>query len=126
MKQVQELIVSNADKEAAALLHYRDVTGKTLSESSDLLSNDINHLCDLISKSDDLWNDLTLRKKIFEHGIPQLLLEEAGSVDEVLARLPEAYSRSLFATKIATQYVYEGHDTQNVIELLEFLKRLSK
>ena len=126
VKQVQELIVANADKEAAALLHYRDVTGKTLSESSDLLSNDINHLCDLISKSDDLWNDLTLRKKIFEHGIPQLLLEEAGSVDEVLARLPEAYSRSLFATKIATQYVYEGHDTQNVIELLEFLKRLSK
>lgn len=126
VKQVQELIVSNADKEATALLGYKTKTGLSLSECSDVLSNDINKLCDLISHSDDLWNDLVLRKKIMEQGIAQLLLQEAGSVEEVLSRLPEAYSRSLFATKIATQYIYEGHDSTNAIELLEFLKKLSK
>lgn len=126
VKQVQELIVSNADKEASALLRYKAQTGLSLSESSDVLSNDINKLCDLISQSDDLWNDLVLREKILQNGIPQLLLQEAGSVEEVLKRVPEAYARSLFATKIGTKYVYEGHDSSNVIELLEFLKNLSK
>jgi glutamate dehydrogenase len=126
VKQVQELIVSNADKEAAALLQYKKKTGLSLSECSDVLSNDINKLCDLISHSDDLWCDLVLRKKILEDAIPQLLLQEAGSVEEVLKRLPDAYSRSLFATKIATRYVYEGHDSTNVIELLEFLKKLGQ
>ncbi|CDR36442.1 CYFA0S01e01552g1_1 [Cyberlindnera fabianii] len=125
VKQVQKTIVSNADKEASALLKYKEVTGKPLAVCSDDLSNDINKLADLISQSDSLWGDESLRKKIVGESIPELLLNEAGSVEEVLKRLPEAYSRSLFATAISTRYIYEGHDPSNVIDLLQFLKSLN-
>ena len=124
VQQVQKTIVSNAEKEAASLLKYKAKTGLSLPEASDSLSNEINKLSDLIAQSDDLWNDLNLRKTIFTQSIPSLLLQEAGSVDEVLKRLPDAYSRSLFATAISTRYIYEDHDPQNVIELLQFLKKL--
>lgn len=124
VEQVQQTIVSNAEKEASSLLKYKAKTGLSLPEASDSLSNEINKLSDLIAQSDDLWNDLALRKTIFTQSIPKLLLQEAGSVDEVLKRLPDAYSRSLFATAISTRYIYGDNDPQNVIQLLQFLKKL--
>lgn len=126
VKHVQKTIKSNAEKEAIALLKYKEAKKITLSQSSDLLSNDINKLADMIAKSDDLWNDLALRTLILTQSIPPLLLEKAGNdIDEVQRRLPESYSKSLFATAIATRYIYEGNDPTNVIQLLHFLKALA-
>ncbi|CCH45574.1 glutamate dehydrogenase [Wickerhamomyces ciferrii] len=125
VKQVQATIVSNAEKEATALLKFKAKTGLTLSESSDLLSNEINKLADLISNSKDLWNDESLKFKLLKKSIPELLLKENDySIEEILKRLPDAYSKSLFSTAIATRYIYEGYDSTNVIQLLEFLKKL--
>jgi len=124
VSQVQKTIILNAEKEATSLMKYKIKTGLSLPESSDSLSNEINKLSDLISKSDDLWDDINLRNSIFQNSIPDLLIKEVGSIEEILKRLPLAYSRSLFATAISTKYIYEDHDPTNVIELLQFLKKL--
>ncbi|KAH3674926.1 hypothetical protein WICMUC_002946 [Wickerhamomyces mucosus] len=127
VKYVQQIIVSNAQKEAIALLKYKEDKEITLSESSDILSNDINKLVDLISQSEDLWNDVSLKKLILSQSIPTLLFEKANNnINEILQRLPDSYTKSLFATAISTRYIYEGNDPTNVIQLLHFLKSLTK
>jgi glutamate dehydrogenase len=123
VKEVQVKIVSNANKEADALLRLQKKTGLTLAESSDLLSNEINKLSDLIASSDELWSDEKLRVKILGRSIPSLLIKQTGSVEKFLERVPENYAKSLFATSLSTDFIYHGSlDFGNVIELLQYLR----
>lgn len=124
VKEVQAKIISNAHKEADALLRLQKKTGLTLSESSDLLSIEINKLSDLIANSDELWNDINLRLKILSKSVPSLLIKQTGSIELFLERVPENYAKSLFATSLSTDFIYHSSlDFGNVIELLHYLKQ---
>lgn len=127
VKQVQSKIILNAKNEAQVLFNLQDKNNSTLtlSELSDFLSVEINKLADLISKSDDLWNDLKLRHEILKLAIPSLLLEQV-SIDEIIEKLPVNYLRSLFATTISTTFIYKGGDPLNLIDLLTFMKDITK
>ena len=62
-------------------------------------------------------------KKVIASGVPPALVEKVG-VDKILKRVPEAYLKALFASRLAGAYVYKYGLDANEIKFFEFLKKL--
>jgi len=126
VKEVQRVVVSNAEAEFEALWKLKEETGITFTELSDKLSVSINKLGDELANSKELWNDdIEFRNAVLLDSLPPLLLEEIG-IENVLARVPEAYLRALFATHLASRFVYTRGIDSNPAKFLEFISSTRK
>lgn len=126
VKEVQRIINANAEAEFELLWALKKETGELITELSDKLSVTINKLGDELANSKELWNDdKEFRNAVLLDLLPPLLLKEVG-IDSILARVPEAYLKALFATHLASSFVYSRGIDSNPAKFLEFISSLRK
>ncbi|KAK6464753.1 NAD-specific glutamate dehydrogenase [Scheffersomyces coipomensis] len=126
VKEVQRVVVANAEDEFEALWKLHEETGTSFTELSDNLSVSINRLGDELANSKELWNDdIDFRNAVLLDSLPPLLLSVIG-IDSVLTRVPEAYLRALFATHLASRFVYTRGIDSNPAKFLEFISSIRK
>lgn len=126
VKEVQKKIVANAESEFEALWMLKNATGEPITELSDKLSKGINKLADELANSKELWNDdQDFRNAVLVDALPPLLLNEIG-IENILNRVPETYLRALFATRLASKFVYTRGIDSNPAKFLEFISLIRK
>jgi len=122
---IEEIIKSirdNAAKEFEIIWQENKTKGIPRAILTNLVSEKINKIKDAVAGS-DLFSDKALVKKVIAKGIPPILVEKV-SVDKILKRLPEAYQKALFASRLAGSYVYQYGLDANEINFFEFLKEI--
>ncbi|PSK38167.1 hypothetical protein C7M61_002719 [Candidozyma pseudohaemuli] len=126
VKEVQRKIVDNAQMEFEALWKLKHETGNPITELSDKLSQAINKLGDELANSQELWNDdAEFRNAVLVDSLPPLLLKSIG-MDAILERVPESYLKALFATRLASRFVYSRGIDLNPAKFLEFISSIKK
>ncbi|KAI5955896.1 GDH2 [Candida jiufengensis] len=126
VKDVQTKIVSNANAEFEALWKLKQDTQIPFTILSDKLSLAINKLGDELANSKELWDDdVDFRNAVLLDSLPPLLLQKIG-IENVLARVPQAYLRAIFATYLASNFVYTRGIDSNPAKFLEFISNLRK
>lgn len=93
---------------------------KTKSLISDELSVAISKLDDELQCSGTLWSNELLRRVILEEALPNMLIKQVG-VDALLQRIPEAYLRALFASYIASRFIYKCGVQPSQFAFFEFM-----
>jgi len=104
--EVQAKIESNARREFDCLWVEKQRTGNPISTIGDALSLKINDLATSIRSSPLLFDDLPLRKLVLSRAVPPLLVKFVGGVEQLVKRVPDAYTRWIFAAYLASDYVY--------------------
>lgn len=121
VKDVQDKIVANAQAEFEVLWALKKETGTPITVLSDQLSLAINKLADELANSKELWNDdVEFRNAVLVDSLPPLLLKAVG-IEKIVLRVPEAYLRALFATHLASRFVYTRGIDSNPAKFLEFI-----
>lgn len=105
VREIQRIICQNATAEFNCLWKAAEQTGKPRATLTDEVGRTLVNLQDELENSDLYENELA-RRQVLTRAIPKPLLERLG-LDTILQRLPEAYSRSLFASWIAAHYLYK-------------------
>ncbi len=123
VKQVQETIRTNAELEFECLWREAEATKRSRCTLSDELNIKITKLSGDIEASESLCNNQTLRNKVIivfysiyldcslsfqalHSAIPAALIETIG-FETVVSRLPESYRRALFASHLASRFIYK-------------------
>ncbi|RKP29620.1 NAD-dependent glutamate dehydrogenase [Metschnikowia bicuspidata] len=126
VSEVQKIIVANAQNEFECLWNLKASTGEPITVLSDKLSQSINKLADELASSQEMWNDdTTFRNAVLVDALPPLLLDMIG-IERILERVPEPYLRALFATSLASKFVYTRGIDSNPARFLEFISLLRK
>ncbi|QOU18737.1 hypothetical protein BRETT_001805 [Brettanomyces bruxellensis] len=126
VKQDEANIVEKAKLEFNLLWKLKEETGKTFSELSDTLSVAINTLADQLRESDELWKqDLSFRNHVIAAAVPPVLLQTVG-IDALVRRIPDAYLKAMFATKLAGEFVYTRGVHPNPATFLQFISELKE
>ncbi len=126
-KYVQDILTEirdNARQEFEAIWRENARTRTPRSILSDQISEKINLVKDSIASS-NLFEDQALLRRVIEVGCPKVLVDLLG-VDAILARVPEAYLRALFASRLAGRYVYAHGLEANEIDFYTFLQEFRK
>ena len=125
-RMFKKIIVGNADSEFEALWKVKAETGTPFTILSDKLSVAINKLGDELANSKELWNDdIEFRNAVLLDSLPPLLLEKVG-IENVLSRVPKAYLKAIFATHLASKFVYSRGIDSNPAKFLEFISSIRK
>lgn len=123
--EVQRKIVENAQAEFEALWKLRQ-SGQPVTLLLDQLSRAINKLADELASLQELWSDdVTFRNAVLIDSLPPLLLEAVG-FENFLSRVPELYLKALFATRLASKFVYSRGIDSNPASFLEFISSIRK
>eukprot|EP00052_Salpingoeca_macrocollata_P027944 m.267599 g.267599 ORF g.267599 m.267599 type:complete len:1069 (-) comp22804_c7_seq3:147-3353(-) len=104
--EVQARIANNADSEFECLWREHQHSKEPLSILSNKLSIKITDLSSSIEQSDSLWENLPLRTQVLKKAVPQTLQRTIG-FDTIVDRLPSTYARALFASHVASRFIYE-------------------
>lgn len=105
VSEIIEIIRRNAAAEFGVLWREHGTTGIPLSVLSDRLSDKINRVTDQVARS-PLFEDSTLKEAIVRRHCPPELVRRVG-LETILKRVPEDYLRAVFASFLASSYVYE-------------------
>lgn len=122
-QQIQTKVEENARLEYRALQREFAAGRGTRTELSDVLSSKINILVESIDAS-DLFDDAPIRHAMMSRSIPDVLIDLVGGVDEVVARLPEAYAKAIFSASLASHYVYTQGLASNEIDFYRFVQKM--
>lgn len=126
VKEVQKILVKNAENEFKSLWELKKSTGISFTELSDKLSITINKLADELANSKELWNDdIVFRNAVLIDSLPSLLLNSIG-IEKILERVPESYLKALFATHLSSNFVYSRGIDSNPAKFLEFISSIRK
>eukprot|EP00301_Raphidiophrys_heterophryoidea_P000173 c10090_g2_i1.p1 GENE.c10090_g2_i1~~c10090_g2_i1.p1 ORF type:complete len:1136 (+),score=350.29 c10090_g2_i1:83-3409(+) len=104
--EVQAKIESNARREFDCLWAEKQRTNIPISTIGDTLSAKINDLATSIRGSPLLFDDVPLRNLVLSRAVPPLLVKFVGGVGNLVKRVPDAYTRWIFAAYLASDYVY--------------------
>jgi glutamate dehydrogenase len=125
VKEVHRIIEENARLEFECIWKASSETKTPKSVLSDQLSNKINELSHAISNS-NLWDNIQLRKKVFEAAVPQNLMKLLG-FETMMQRVPLAYAKAMFGTYLASRYVYQcGLNSNPEFAFYNFLSEKTK
>jgi glutamate dehydrogenase len=120
VEQILEIIRENATFEFEIIWKENQAKKIPRSVLSDLVSEKINQIKDAVYLS-DLFDNKPLFKKVNECCCPPVLIETVGT-DKIMKRVPVAYLRALFASRIASRYIYKHGLDANEITFYDFLK----
>lgn len=84
-------------------------------------------LAEIVSReSSNLWNyDEQARRRVLTLGMPKALVDKVG-LDNLIQRLPESYSRSIFSSYVASRFIYTYSVNASSIDFLQFFTSLNK
>lgn len=117
---ILEIIRENARLEFEVIWRENKEKGIPRPVLSDLVSEKINQIKDAVYVS-ELHEDTALFRKVTECCTPAVLIREVG-FDRILDRVPDAYLKAVFASHLASRYVYTRGLDANEITFYEFLK----
>lgn len=120
--EVQSIIRRNADLEFECMWAESQRTSDSRSLISDKLSLRITSLSVTIEQSETLWTNMALRTKVLRNAIPKTLATTIG-FDKVVQHVPENYLRALFASQIASRFVYAAGLEQSDFAFYEFVEK---
>jgi glutamate dehydrogenase len=120
--QILEIIRENARLEFDIIWQENETRKIPRPILTDLISEKINLIKDAVGRS-DLVNDRGLFKKVTECCIPRVLVEEIGFA-KIVRRVPMAYLRALFASELASRYVYRYGLDANEVNFYQFVQQL--
>ena len=122
ISEIIDFIKDNADKEFELIWRENKAKGIPRAVLTDAVSEKINQIKDAVASS-GLFENKALVRKVITKGAPASLVEKVG-VDRILKRVPEAYLKALFASRIAGQYVYKHGLDANEINFFEFINEI--
>lgn len=122
VKEVQHRIDVNAQREFECIWNEKQLNGGYYSVISNKLSERITELTVKIQDS-KLWDNDKLRATIFQTAFPNVLVQKIGR-EELLSRLPESYRRALFASQVASRFIYTVGMSAPEFAFYEFVEAL--
>jgi len=120
IEEILDLIKRNASLEFEVI--WKENKRKKIPRSilSDRISEKINRIKDSIYRS-DLFEDETLFRKVIECCCPPVIIKQVG-FENILQRVPNPYLKAIFASRLASRYVYEYGLDANEIDFFDFLR----
>ncbi len=122
--QIIEKIKGNAHLEFEALWRENQRTKTPMAVLSDVLSNKINEITDALRES-SLYEDEHIWKYAIKNHCPAVLVKEVG-LETILKRVPMNYLRAIFATNLASRYIYENGLTANEVDFFKYIESIKK
>jgi glutamate dehydrogenase len=122
VEQILEIIRDNARLEFEIIWKENQARRIPRSVLSDLISEKIIQIKDAVSGS-DLLRDRALFKKVVACCIPRVLVDAIGFA-KILRRVPSTYLKAVFASHLASRYVYTYGLDANEINFYEFLREI--
>ncbi|KAJ1959322.1 NAD-dependent glutamate dehydrogenase, partial [Dimargaris xerosporica] len=119
VKEVHHIIERNAELEFECLWREHKRTGKARSLLSDDLSVAIVKLNEELQTT-SLWDDVALRQVILTEALPKLLIDTL-TLEGILERVPEAYTRAIFGAYLASRFVYKYGTEPSHFAFFEFM-----
>jgi glutamate dehydrogenase len=127
IEEIIDLIKENAALEFELIWKENERTKIPRSVLSDMVSNKINQITDAAYAS-ELNKDEALFRNVIECCCPSSLIEQVG-FEKFLKRVPDAYLKAIFSSRLASQYIYRYGLKVNELHFYTFLqehhKRLS-
>ena len=117
---ILDIIRQNARLEFEVIWKENALKNIPRSKLSDLISEKINQIKDAIYAS-NLFSDRDLFQKVIRCCCPDVLIEQVG-FQKVLERVPFSYLKAIFASRLASRYVYKYGLDANEIDFFEFIK----
>ncbi len=117
-------IKENAASEFEIIWQENKRTGIPRAVLTDLISEKINTIKDAVNAS-TLMEDKDLLKTTIECCIPPSLVKKVGFT-KIVQRVPQAYLKALFASRLAGSYVYKYGLKANEIDFYKFLQDFRK
>ena len=124
VEEIVEIIRENASLEFKVIEKENKRTKTSRVMLSDLLSEKINAVADAIYAS-DLFEDDVIFRNIVECCCPGVLIEFVG-FEKIMQRVPRAYLMAIFASRLASRYVYTYGLSANEINFHDFVKSHGK
>jgi len=117
---ILDIIRQNARLEFEVI--WKENVQKNIPRSAltDLISEKINEIKDAIYSS-ELFNDEDLFQKVIKCCCPDVLVGQIG-FEKILERVPLSYLKAIFASRLASRYVYKYGLDANEIDFFEFIK----
>lgn len=123
VKAVHRVIENNARLEFECIWKENvEQPTKTKALISDELSIAISKLDDELQCSGTLWSNELLRRVVLEQALPDMLIKQIG-MDVLLQRIPEAYLRAVFASYIASRFIYKCGVQPSQFAFFEFMSQ---
>jgi glutamate dehydrogenase len=124
IKEILKIIRENARLEWAIIWQEHERKGLPRSVLSDLISEKIVEIKDAIYAS-DLHKDKKLFRQVLCCCVPSILLKKVGFA-RLASRVPENYLRAMFASHLASRYVYKYGLEANEVNFTSFLQSLKE
>ncbi|MBN1223885.1 MAG: NAD-glutamate dehydrogenase [Candidatus Aminicenantes bacterium] len=120
VEEILDLIRENARLEFEIIWRENQNKGIPRSVLSDLISEKINAITDAVYTSNLFEND-ALFQRVIECCCPEILIRQVG-FKAVLERVPLSYLKAIFASRLASRYVYKYGLDANEIHFYTFLQ----
>ena len=115
-----DIIKENATLEFQVIQNESRKTGASRVILSDRVSDKINAVTDAIYAS-ELFKDRKLFRSVLQCYCPSVIIDMLG-MDKVMRRVPEAYLRAVFASRLASRYVYACGLDANEVDFHDYIK----
>jgi len=123
VEEIIKVIKKNARKEFNLLWNEHQSKKLPFTTLTNLISERINSITDAVVGS-NLAKDKKLRDKVIQAYTPKPLLELVG-FEKLINRVPENYLNAIFATKVATDFVYTFGLDSTEVDFFNYLNSLS-
>lgn len=120
VEEILKIIRENAQLEFEVIWREHKRTGLPRSVLTDNISKKINSITDAINAS-DLFKDEALFKKVIECCCPLVIIDQIG-FDKILERVPQRYLEALFASSLASRYVYKHGLEANELDFYGYVQ----
>ena len=120
VQEIIRIIKENANREFEIIWQENQRKKIPRSILTDMISDKINAISDSIYAS-ELFSDERLFKTVVECCCPQILVKEIGFV-RILKRVPDSYLKAVFASQLASQYVYKFGLDADEIDFFNFIR----
>ncbi|GAA6031389.1 hypothetical protein JCM8097_005637 [Rhodosporidiobolus ruineniae] len=123
VRSIQATISANATAEFETIWKEHEKSGRPYTLLTDDLSRKLVQLQDEMEQS-PLYDDVALRRAVMKKALPKVLLDKVG-LETLLQRLPASYAMSIFASYIASRFIYGYGIDPSPIDFHYFLLSLS-
>ncbi|EJU02932.1 NAD-dependent glutamate dehydrogenase [Dacryopinax primogenitus] len=125
VRDIQSKITENAANEFSCIWReYNRLKGvKPRSAISDELSGHLTELQEELENS-DLFDDKPSRLGVMRKAIPDTLVNKVG-LDPILRRLPVPYQKALFASWVASHFIYQFGVNGSAVDFFHFARDLA-
>jgi len=121
VKQILKIIKENASLEFDLLEREHKKRNLPRSILTEMISDKINKVTDAVYAS-DLYKNKEFFEKIIKGCCPDVLIEHVG-FKAVLDRVPDLYLRAIFASRLASRYVYRFGLDSNEIDFHNYVRQ---